>query len=110
MSARAALVNEARGLVKSYGERFRKCGTEQVGLDLAMGLSAELREALEPMLREIESLNERIKEYDRRIEKMANLLVVLLNTAHTYARKVGALTRLNLNWLASIQKCVYFSS
>jgi transposase len=36
-----------------------------------MGLSAELRAALEPLLREIESLNEHIKEYDRRIEKMA---------------------------------------
>ena len=69
--ARTALVNAARGSVKSYGERLRKCGTPQVGLDLAMGLSAELRAALEPLLREIESLNEHIKEYDRRIEKMA---------------------------------------
>jgi len=55
--ARTALVNSARGLAKSYGERLRKCGTPQVGLDLAMGLSAELRAALEPLLREIESLN-----------------------------------------------------
>lgn len=71
VSARTALVNAARGLVKSYGERLPKCGTQQVGRDLAMGLSAELREALEPLLREVESLNERIKEYDRRIEEMA---------------------------------------
>jgi transposase len=69
--ARTALVNTARGLVKSYGERLRKCGTPQVGRELAMGLSAELREALEPLLREVESLNEHIKEYDRRIEEMA---------------------------------------
>jgi transposase len=69
--ARTALVNSARGLAKSYGERLRKCGTQQVGRDLAMGLSAELRAALEPLLREIESLNEHIKEYDRRVEKMA---------------------------------------
>jgi len=69
--ARTALVNSARGLAKSYGERLRKCGTQQVGRELAMGLSAELRAALEPLLREIESLNEHIKEYDRRIEKMA---------------------------------------
>ena len=71
VSARTALVNAARGLAKSYGERLRKCGTQQVGRDLAMGLSAELREALEPLLREVESLNERIKEYDRRIEQIA---------------------------------------
>ena len=35
------------------------------------GLSQELRDALEPLLREIESLNERIAEYDRRIEQIA---------------------------------------
>ncbi len=38
---------------------------------MAAGLSAELREALEPLLTEVESLNERIKEYDRRMEQMA---------------------------------------
>ncbi len=71
VSARTALVNTARGLAKSYGQRLRKCGAQQVRRDLAMGLSAELREALEPLLREVESLNERIKEYDRRIEQIA---------------------------------------
>jgi transposase len=58
-------------LVKSYGERLRKCGTQQVGRDTATGLSVELREALEPLLEEVESLNARIKEYDRRIEQIA---------------------------------------
>ena len=71
VSARTARVNAARGLVKSYGERLRKCGTQQVRREMAAGLSAELREAVEPLLREVESLNERIKEYDRRIEQIA---------------------------------------
>jgi transposase len=71
VSTRTALVNAARGLVKSYGERLRKCHTQQVGREMAGGLSMELRQALEPLLREVESLNERIQEYDRRIEKMA---------------------------------------
>lgn len=71
VSARTALVNAARGLVKSYGERLRKCGTEQVCREATSGLSPELREALEPLLREVESLNECIQEYDRRITKMA---------------------------------------
>ncbi|MFZ0333310.1 MAG: IS110 family transposase [Candidatus Acidiferrales bacterium] len=71
VSARTALVNAARGLVKSYGERLPGCGTQQVNRELAAGLSAELQEALEPLLREVESLNERIKEYDRRIDEMA---------------------------------------
>src|SRR5271165_6956747 len=56
--ARTALVNAARGLVKSYGQRLPKCGTQQVNRELAAGLHAELREALEPLLQEVESLNE----------------------------------------------------
>jgi transposase len=71
VSARTALVNAARGLVKSYGQRLPKCGTQQVGRELAAALSTELRDVLEPLLKEIESLNERIKEYDERMEKIA---------------------------------------
>src|SRR6266403_5697198 len=71
VSVRTAMVNAARGLVKSYGERLPKCGTEQVSRELAAALSTELRDVLEPLLTEIESLNERIKEYDERMEKIA---------------------------------------
>ena len=69
--ARTALVNAARGLVKSYGERLPKCGTQQVNRELAAELSVELREVIEPLLQEIESLNERIQEYEVRMEKIA---------------------------------------
>ena len=69
--ARTALVNAARGSVKSYGERLPKRGTQQVNRELGAGLSPELREVLEPLFQEIESLNERIKEYDRRIAQIA---------------------------------------
>src|ERR1700679_4271541 len=41
VSARTALVNAARGLVKSYGQRLPKCGTQQVNRELAAGLSTE---------------------------------------------------------------------
>src|SRR5580692_10240182 len=71
VSARTALVNAARGLAKSYGERLRKCGTQQVSRELAAELSVELPEVLEPLLQEVESLNERIKQYDARMEKIA---------------------------------------
>ncbi|MGB9432545.1 MAG: hypothetical protein WBQ89_09910 [Candidatus Acidiferrum sp.] len=56
------MVNASRGLVKSFGERLPKCGTYQVSEKLAEGLSAELRDVLVPLLREVESLNERIQE------------------------------------------------
>src|SRR5580700_1965703 len=71
VSARTALVNAARGLTKSYGQRLRKCGTAQMNRESTKGLSPELREALDPLLAEIESLNARIAEYDRRIEQIA---------------------------------------
>ena len=70
VSVRTALVNAARGLAKSYGQRLPKCGTQQVSRELGAGLPAELREVLEPLLKEIESLNERIKEYEVRMEKI----------------------------------------
>src|SRR5947208_6219907 len=71
VSSRTALVNAARGLVKSFGERLPKCGAYQVNEKLAEGVNAELRNVLAPLLREVESLNERIKEYDERMEKIA---------------------------------------
>ena len=54
---RTALVNAARGLTKSYGQRLRKCGSGQVNREIAKGLSQELRDALDPLLGGIESQN-----------------------------------------------------
>src|SRR4030081_4046366 len=62
VSARTALVNAARGLVKSFGERLPKCGTYQVNEKLAEGVSAEFRDVLVPLFREDESRNEPIQE------------------------------------------------
>jgi len=69
--ARTALVNTARGLAKSYGERLRGCNVRNMNREKAEGLSPELQAALEPLLAAIESLSERIREYDERIEALA---------------------------------------
>ncbi len=69
--ARTALVNTARGLAKSYGERLRGCNVRNMNPEKASGLSPELQTALEPLLAGIESLSERIREYNERIEKLA---------------------------------------
>jgi transposase len=61
--ARTALVNTARGLAKSYGERLRGCNVRNMNPEKAEGLSSELRAALEPLLAGIESLSEQIREY-----------------------------------------------
>ena len=70
VSARTALVNAARGLTKSYGARLRKGGPEPMNPEITKNLKPELREALNPLLAEIESLNARIAEYDTRIEQI----------------------------------------
>ena len=57
--ARTALVNTARGLAKSYGERLRGCNVRNMNPEKAEGLSPELQSALEPLLNTIESLSER---------------------------------------------------
>jgi len=69
--ARTALVNTARGLAKSYGERLRGCNVRNMNPEKAEGLSPELQAALEPLLAAIEALSERIHEYNQQIEKVA---------------------------------------
>src|SRR6516225_9437722 len=69
--ARTALVNTARGLAKSYGERLRGCNVRNMNPEKAEELSPELRGALEPLLATIESLSERIEDYNKRIEAVA---------------------------------------
>jgi transposase len=69
--ARTALVNTARNLAKSYGQRLRGCNVRNMNAEKAEGLSPELQRALEPLLAEIESLGERIAEYNNRIEALA---------------------------------------
>jgi transposase len=69
--ARTALVNTARSLAKSYGERLRGCNVRNMNAEKAESLSPELQSALEPLLTEIESLSERIAEYNDRMEALA---------------------------------------
>src|SRR5215468_2286034 len=69
--ARTSLVNTARSLAKSYGERLRGCNVRNMNPENAEGLSPEVQRALEPLLSAIEELSERIVEYNDRIEALA---------------------------------------
>ena len=69
--ARTGLVNAARGVAKSYGERLRGCNVRNMNPEKAEGLSPELQTALGPLLNAIESLSERIAEYNDRIQALA---------------------------------------
>jgi transposase len=69
--ARTSLINTARGLTKSYGERLRGCNPRNMNPEKAQQLSPELQAALGPVLEGIESLSARIREYNERIEDLA---------------------------------------
>src|ERR1700691_110068 len=56
--SRTALVNTARGLAKSYGERLRGCNVRNMEPEKAQSLSPELQAGLDPLLGAIESLSE----------------------------------------------------
>jgi transposase len=68
--ARTALINTARGLAKSYGERLRGCSSRKMNPEMATSLSPELRVALEPLLNGVEALSGLIRDYDAQIEML----------------------------------------
>jgi hypothetical protein len=63
-----------RGAVKSFGGRLPKCTVEAFHNKVAEHLPGELTSALEPILETIASLTERIKDYDRKLEDVAEEL------------------------------------
>jgi transposase len=71
VEGRTALVNTARGLTKSLGDRLAKCDTDQMGVGKLEGLPAGLRAALEPLLATVETLTEKIQGYDKQLAEIA---------------------------------------
>ncbi|MGA2328271.1 MAG: IS110 family transposase [Bryobacteraceae bacterium] len=71
VDARTGLVNAVRGLAKSAGERLPSCDTDSLGVERLEPLPEKLREPLKPLLQQVESLTEKIQEYDRQVEQIA---------------------------------------
>jgi transposase len=71
VDARTSLVNTARGLTKAIGERLPSCDADQMGVERMESLPAEVQETLRPLLEEVESLTEKIKASDQKIEQIA---------------------------------------
>jgi transposase len=71
VEARTGLVNAARGLAKAVGERLPACDTDQMGAEKLQSLPVELQETLQPLLQSVESLTEKIKACDVKIEQIA---------------------------------------
>jgi transposase len=71
VEARTRLVNEARGLAKALGERLPKCDADSLDVEHLGSLPAALQQVLQPLLEEVESLAEKIRACDERIEQIA---------------------------------------
>jgi transposase len=65
IGCRTQLVNHVRGAVKSFGARLPKCPARSFHNKAPEHIPETLRPALEPVLEQIASLTERIREYDR---------------------------------------------
>lgn len=68
---RTALINSARGLAKSFGERLPKCDADQLGEQHLEGFAAPVRKELRRLLVQVEALTKEIKECDATIVQIA---------------------------------------
>jgi len=71
VNARTSLVNAARGFCKAAGERLPACDTDQMDVERLAELPAGLREVLQPLIGQVESMTEKIKECDGKLEQIA---------------------------------------
>ena len=71
VDGRTALVNAARGFSKASGERLPKCDTDQMDVERMAELPVELREVLKPLIEQVESMTEKIRECDKKLEQIA---------------------------------------
>ena len=71
VEARTRLVNHVRGSVKAFGARLPKCSSASFHKKVAPQIPRELEEVLRPVLETIASLTERIKDYERKLEALA---------------------------------------
>jgi transposase len=71
VAARTKLVNAARGMVKSAGEKIPKCSPEAFASKALEYVPDELAPAIEPLLAAIASMTDTIKNFDRKIHEIA---------------------------------------
>lgn len=67
---RTQLINHIRGTVKSFGARLANCPAKSFHKKVADQLPDELKEALEDVVETIGSLTDKIRDYDKRIERL----------------------------------------
>ncbi|MCX7047839.1 MAG: IS110 family transposase [Candidatus Sumerlaeota bacterium] len=72
VESRTKLINHARGIVKSFGERFAKCSSESFARQARLDMPETLKPALDSILDTIEILTEKIRRLDRKIVSLCD--------------------------------------
>ena len=70
VNTRTQLVNHVRGAVKSFGHRLPKCPARSFHKRAAEHVPEVLSPAIGPILEQIGSLTERIRDYDRKLQEI----------------------------------------
>jgi transposase len=71
VGTRTQLVNHVRGAVKSFGARLPKCPARSFHNKAPEHIPEALLAALGPILEQIGSLTQRIRDYDRKLERIS---------------------------------------
>jgi transposase len=71
VDCRTQLVNHVRGAVKSFGHRLPKCPARSFHKRASEHIPEALWPALGPILEQIASLTERIRQYDRKLQTIS---------------------------------------
>jgi transposase len=69
---RTQLVNTVRGLAKAQGFRGKRCATDRFHIAARASLPPEFIAQVEPLLKTIEGLSEKIVEQDERLDALAS--------------------------------------
>jgi transposase len=72
VAARTMLINTARGIVKSLGHRLPECGADAFAKRCRLYLPAKVADILSPLLTQVASLTDQIKQYDALIVDLAD--------------------------------------
>ena len=94
VKARTMLINQVRGVVKSFGLRLPSCSTAAFAHKAQQDktLPSSLKATLEPLLRVIAEMSQEIARFDKEVEALARCWPVTLRLRQI--KGVGALTAL----------------
>lgn len=70
VGTRTRLISAVRGLVKSSGQRLPRCSSESFHKTERTSVPEVLRDMLEPLFTQIETLTEQIRKYDAEVKRM----------------------------------------